>query len=73
VSLAPSEDELLGVLVLNQHDLAATDLRDMFTSEPNFAPYATAPIAFASKPNWLWRTLTKGIDFSRADADEEQL
>jgi len=64
---------ILGVPALNQYDLAATDLRDMFTPEPDFTPYAVSPSAFAMKPNRLWRVLTKDIDFSRPDADEELL
>ncbi len=64
---------ILGTPPLNQYDVAASDLRDIFTSEPDFTPYNVAPITFAMKPNRLWRVLTKGIDFSRPDADEVEL
>ncbi len=34
----------LGIPCLNQYDLSANDLSDMFTTEPNFSPYDAAPI-----------------------------
>lgn len=34
---------ILGVPYLNQYDAAATDLSDMFTSEPDFTPYNALP------------------------------
>jgi hypothetical protein len=64
---------ILGLPPLNQYDVAASDLRDMFTSTPDFTPYEVAPIRLASKPNRLWRMLTKGIDFSKPDVDEQLL
>ena len=64
---------ILGTPPLNQYDVAASDLRDIFTAEPDFTPYNVTPIAFAMKPNRLWRVLTKGIDFSRPDEDEVEL
>ena len=72
-SIFKTVELILGMPPLNQYDLAATDLRDMFTSKPDFTPYTTAPITFATKPNRLWRKLTKHIDFSRPDADEAGL
>ena len=34
----------LGIPCLNQYDLSANDLSDMFTTEPDFSPYDAAPI-----------------------------
>ena len=64
---------IMGTPALNQYDAAATDLRDLFTMDPDFTPYALAPIAYASKDNRLWHSLTRDIDFSRPDADEVRL
>jgi DNA-binding beta-propeller fold protein YncE len=64
---------ILGTPPLNQYDVAATDLRDLFDSRPDFAPYQVEPITLAMRPNRLWHKLTKGIDFSRPDADEVRL
>jgi DNA-binding beta-propeller fold protein YncE len=64
---------ILGIPPLNQYDAAATDLRDMFTSTPDFTPYNFVPIQYASKANPKWLALTKDIDFSRPDADELKL
>jgi DNA-binding beta-propeller fold protein YncE len=72
-SIFKTVELILGIPPLNQYDLAATDLRDMFTAKPDFAPYQPAPVAFASKPNPVWRKLTKHIDFRRPDADEARL
>jgi hypothetical protein len=41
--------------------------------DADFTPYELAPIAYASKDNRLWRSLTRDIDFSRPDADEVRL
>ncbi|MCU0392870.1 MAG: hypothetical protein MUE81_17310, partial [Thermoflexibacter sp.] len=35
---------ILGLPYLNQYDAGATDLSDMFTSEPDFTPYKALPI-----------------------------
>jgi DNA-binding beta-propeller fold protein YncE len=64
---------ILGLPPLNQYDAAATDLRDMFTSSPNFSPYNFQGIQYGRQANPLWRQLTKGIDFSRPDLDELKL
>ncbi len=64
---------ILGTPALNQYDAAATELRDMFTLDPDFTPYNLTPITYAMKENRLWRQLTRGIDFSRPDADEVRL
>jgi DNA-binding beta-propeller fold protein YncE len=72
-SIFKTVELILGTPPLNQYDLAATDLRDLFTSQPNFAPYTAAPIAYASNPNPLWRKLTRDLDFSTPDRDEVKL
>jgi hypothetical protein len=64
---------ILGLPPLNQYDAAATDLRDMFTSRPDFTPFNVQPIQFAQRVNPLWLALTRNIDFSRPDADELRL
>jgi len=35
---------ILGIPYLNQFDAGATDLRDMFTNEPDYTPYNAAPV-----------------------------
>ena len=64
---------ILGLPPLNQYDAGATDLRDMFTSRPDFTPFNVQPIQFAQRVNPLWLALTRTIDFSRPDADELRL
>jgi DNA-binding beta-propeller fold protein YncE len=64
---------ILGLPPLNQYDAAATDLRDMFTSTPDFTPYSFQQIQYAQGANAIWLALTKDIDFSRPDADEVKL
>jgi DNA-binding beta-propeller fold protein YncE len=64
---------ILGLPPLNQYDAAATDLRDMFTENPDFSPYSVQPVQFVQRANPLWLALTKNIDFSRPDADELEL
>ena len=62
-----------GLPPLNQYDAGATDLRDMFTSAPDFRPYTLQPIQFARRANDLWLAMTRGLDFSRPDRDEVRL
>ena len=64
---------ILGLPPLNQYDAAATDLRDMFTGNPEFSPYHVQPIQFVQRANPLWLALTRNIDFSRPDTDELKL
>jgi DNA-binding beta-propeller fold protein YncE len=64
---------IFGLPPLNQYDAAATDLRDLFTSRPDFSAYHYQPVQFAQTANPLWLALTKDIDFSRPDADEVKL
>jgi hypothetical protein len=72
-SIFKTVDLILGLPPLNQYDAAATDLRDLFTATPDFTPYRFQPVAFAQTASPLWLALTKGIDFSRPDADEVRL
>src|SRR5262245_27048261 len=64
---------IFGLPPLNQYDAAATDLRDMFTGEPDFSPYHFQQITFAQQVSPLWLALTRDIDFSRPDVDEMKL
>jgi len=70
-------DLIFGMPPLNQYDAAATDLRDLFTPQPDFTPYDYRRPAFVTdaKKNTKksWRRLTRGIDFSRPDGDEVKL
>jgi len=64
---------ILGMPPLNQYDAGATDLRDMFTSTPDFTPYDFTSIVYVKGANAIWLAMTKGIDFSKPDADELKL
>jgi len=64
---------IFGLPPLNQYDAAATDLRELFTSTPDFTPYHAQPVQFAQRVSSLWLALTARIDFSRPDADEVAL
>ena len=64
---------ILGLPPLNQYDAGATDLRDLFTSTPDFSAYSAQPVQFAQRANPLWLALTRTIDFSRPDRDELRL
>lgn len=65
---------ILGLPPLNQYDAAATDLRDTFTSKPDFAPYSHVPVQFAQGASPAWISMTKEIDFSSGpDRDEVRL
>jgi hypothetical protein len=64
---------ILGLPPLNQYDAAATDLRDMFTGTPDFAPYHFQQIQLARQANPIWLALTRDIEFSRPDVDEVKL
>jgi len=72
-SIFKTTELLLGTPPLNQYDVAATDLRDLFSSTPDFTPYQAVPITYAALPNPLWHNLTRGIDFSTPDRDEDKL
>ena len=64
---------ILGLPPLNQYDAAATDLRDLFTGEPDFTPYNAQSTLYAKGANPLWLALSKEVDFSRPDVDETKL
>jgi phospholipase C len=64
---------IFGLPPLNQYDAVATDLRDMFTSKPDFTPYTMKPIQYAKGASALWIAMTRDIDFSHPDADELKL
>ncbi|HKB11813.1 MAG TPA: bifunctional YncE family protein/alkaline phosphatase family protein [Vicinamibacterales bacterium] len=72
-SIFKTANLILGLPPLNQYDAAATDLRDLFTSTPDFSPYHSQPVQFARLVNPLWLALTGHIDFSRPDRDEVAL
>jgi hypothetical protein len=64
---------ILGIPPLNQYDAAATDLRDMFTSEPDFTPYDFQDIHYVKGASKEWIAKTKDIRFDRPDVDEVKL
>jgi hypothetical protein len=67
---------LLGVTPLNQFDAVATDLRDLFTTTPDFAPYDYQPVTFLSPKSaetQAWIEASRGVDFSEMDGDEVNL
>jgi hypothetical protein len=72
-SIFKTVDLILGIPPLNRYDAGATDLRDLFTSSPDYAPYKYTPIAFDGTPNATWIALTQNLDFSRPDANEVEL
>jgi DNA-binding beta-propeller fold protein YncE len=72
-SIFKTVDLLLGIPPLNQYDLAASDLSDLFTSEPDFAPYSFAPVEYDGTPNAQYSELTLSVDFSRPDTNERLL
>jgi hypothetical protein len=72
-SIFKTVDLIFGIPPLNQYDAAASDLRDLFSNEPDFSPYRAAPILFAKTASPAWIAATKTLDFSRPDADEERL
>jgi len=72
-SIFKTTELILGTPPLNQYDVAATDLRDLFTSTPDFTPYQLTAVQYASRKNPLWKKLTRSVDFSQPDADEVKL
>ena len=72
-SVFKTTDLILGVPPLNQYDAAATDLREMFTSKPDFTPYNFQQAQYALGANSIWLALTRDVDFSRPDVDEVRL
>jgi DNA-binding beta-propeller fold protein YncE len=66
-------DLIFGIPPLNQYDLAATDLSDLFTGKPDYTPYEVVPVDYDGTPNAMWSALTAGVDFSAPDANEGML
>ena len=64
---------ILGLPPLNQYDLAATDLRDVFTDSPDYTPYNFQTVVYAKGASKAWIELASHIDFRRPDADEVKL
>jgi hypothetical protein len=44
-----------------------------FTGTPDFTPYEFKDILYAKGANAIWKELSANVDFSRPDADEENL
>ncbi len=72
-SIFKTVDLILGMPPLNTYDAAATDLRELFTAKPDFAPYDFQQPVFVAQANPSWRKLTRKIDFSSPDRDEVAL
>jgi DNA-binding beta-propeller fold protein YncE len=64
---------ILGLPPLNQYDLAATDLRDIFIDSPDYTPYNFQTVLYAKGASKAWIELASLVDFSRPDTDEVQL
>ncbi|MGH9884025.1 MAG: hypothetical protein ACREBE_00745, partial [bacterium] len=74
-SIFKTVDLILGIPPLNHYDAAATDLRSVFTSHPDFAPYdaITPRFVAGARIKKSWKQLTRDIDFARPDRDEIKL
>ncbi|MES1206200.1 MAG: alkaline phosphatase family protein, partial [Pseudomonadota bacterium] len=72
-SIFKTVDLIFGMPPLNQYDAAATDLRELFTSHPDFAPYDFVQPTYVAMGKPSWKRLTRHIDFSRPDRDEVAL
>jgi YVTN family beta-propeller protein len=72
-SIFKTVDLILGIPPLNQYDAAATDLRELFSSRPDFTPYDYVQPQFVAHAKKSWKKLTRGIDFRRQDGDEVKL
>lgn len=71
-SIFKTVNEILGIPPLNQYDAAASDLRDLFTSNADFTPYNFIPPQYDGG-NAKWTEMTRNLDFSKADANEVEL
>src|SRR5262249_51020116 len=60
---------IFGLPPLNQYDAAATDLRDLFTDKPDFAPYNFKSVQYATSVAREGFALTKAIASRRPDAE----
>ena len=72
-SIFKTVDLIFGLPPLNQYDAAASDLRGLFTSRPDFSFYDYRQPVFVAKAKRSWRQHTRGIDFSHPDRDESKL
>jgi DNA-binding beta-propeller fold protein YncE len=72
-SIFKTVDLIFGLPPLNQYDAAASDLRELFSSRPDFTPYDYRQPLFVAKAKSSWRRHTRGIDFSHPDGDEAKL
>ena len=72
-SIFKTVDLIFGLPPLNQFDGAASDLREMFTSVPDFRPYDLTPVTYAKGASPEWIAAAKQIDFSGPDRDEVKL
>jgi YVTN family beta-propeller protein len=72
-SIFKTVDLIFGIDPLNQYDAAATDLRELFTSQPDFSSYDFVQPVFVAKAKRSWKRLTRGIDFSAPDRDEARV
>jgi hypothetical protein len=72
-SIFKTVDLILGIPYLNQYDAGGTDLREMFTGQPDFRPYTMVPVAFARGASDDWIAMTRKLDFARPDTSEVEL
>jgi len=72
-SIFKTMDLIFGIPPLNQYDAAATNLRDLFTTTPDFATFHAAPVLHTKGASALWINASRTLDFKRPDADEVKL
>ncbi len=72
-SIFKTVDLIFGIPPLNQYDAGATDLREIFTSRPDFRSYDFVQPIYVAEAKASWKRLTRHIDFSRPDRDEVAL
>ncbi len=72
-SIFKTVDLIFGIPPLNQYDAAATDLRELFTSHPDFSPYEFVQPTYLAMGKPSWKRLTRHLDFSKPDRDEVAL
>jgi YVTN family beta-propeller protein len=68
-SIFKTVDLILGMPPLNQYDLAATDLRDLFSTQVDTSVYDFVP-PNVTAPKASWARLTRDVDFQDMDRDE---
>ena len=72
-SIFKTVDLIFGIPPLNQYDAGATDLREIFTSRPDFQSYDFVQPTYVAPAKTSWKRLTRHIDFSLPDRDEVAL